>query len=66
MLIAALTGWGHDEHQARAREAGFDRHLVKPAEPAQVLALLADASHARVRTPVDLLERTPGRGRRAH
>jgi CheY-like chemotaxis protein/anti-sigma regulatory factor (Ser/Thr protein kinase) len=44
MLIAALTGWGHDEHQARAREAGFDRHLVKPAEPAQVLALLADAS----------------------
>lgn len=44
MLIAALTGWAQDDHQARSREAGFDCHLVKPAEPAQVQALLAEAA----------------------
>jgi CheY-like chemotaxis protein len=32
MKIVALTGWGQDEDARRAREAGFDAHLVKPAE----------------------------------
>ncbi len=31
-LLIALTGWGHEEDVRRAREAGFDHHLVKPAE----------------------------------
>jgi signal transduction histidine kinase/ActR/RegA family two-component response regulator len=44
VLIAALTGWGQEDHQARAQEAGFDRHLVKPTEPAQIQALLTDAA----------------------
>jgi DNA-binding response OmpR family regulator len=26
----ALTGWGQEEDRRRAREAGFDHHLVKP------------------------------------
>ena len=29
-LLIAMTGWGDAEHEARALEAGFDRHLVKP------------------------------------
>jgi PAS domain S-box-containing protein len=29
--LVALTGWGQDEDRRRAREAGFDEHLVKPA-----------------------------------
>lgn len=29
--LVALSGWGHDEFRKRAREAGFDRHLVKPS-----------------------------------
>lgn len=29
-MIIALTGWGSDEDQRRTRQAGFDRHLVKP------------------------------------
>jgi CheY-like chemotaxis protein len=29
-LMIALTGWGQDEDRERSREAGFDRHLVKP------------------------------------
>ena len=30
--LVALTGWGQEEDRRRAREAGFDAHLVKPAE----------------------------------
>lgn len=29
-LLVALTGYGGDESEARAREAGFDEHLTKP------------------------------------
>ncbi|TFZ07883.1 ATP-binding protein [Ramlibacter humi] len=32
MHIVALTGWGQAEDRQRTREAGFDDHLVKPAE----------------------------------
>ena len=32
-LLIALTGYGQQGDQRRAREAGFDRHLVKPADP---------------------------------
>jgi len=36
LLILALTGWGQDEDKRRSREAGFDDHLVKPVEPAEL------------------------------
>ena len=32
-LLIALTGYGQQSDQALAREAGFDEHLVKPADP---------------------------------
>ncbi|MGH8177822.1 MAG: PAS domain S-box protein [Steroidobacter sp.] len=32
MLIIALTGWGQEEDKRRSEEAGFDHHLVKPAD----------------------------------
>jgi PAS domain S-box-containing protein len=41
-VIAALTGWGQPEDKRRAREAGFDTHLVKPVEPASLDRLLAE------------------------
>jgi two-component system CheB/CheR fusion protein len=40
--LIALSGWGQDEHQQRARDAGFDHHLIKPADPDKLQALLAD------------------------
>jgi len=43
MLLVALTGWGTDEDRARSRAAGFDRHLLKPAMPDEVQAVLAEA-----------------------
>lgn len=38
--LVAITGWGQVQDRRRVREAGFDDHLVKPADPAQVLACL--------------------------
>jgi CheY-like chemotaxis protein len=36
-----MTGYGQDEDKRRALEAGFDRHLTKPADPDEVLRLAA-------------------------
>jgi len=40
-LLVALTGYGAPEQRARALEAGFDVHLVKPVEPAQLASLIS-------------------------
>jgi PAS domain S-box-containing protein len=44
MLLVALTGWGQVQDLERATAAGFDHHLVKPAEPNAVRALLQTQS----------------------
>ena len=40
LVMVAITGWGQDTDRRQAREAGFDRHLVKPVEPEELIALL--------------------------
>ena len=40
MTLVALTGWGQDEDRRRTKEAGFDHHLVKLAEPEAVEQVL--------------------------
>jgi CheY-like chemotaxis protein len=42
VVLIALTGWGREEDRQRTREAGFDHHLVKPAEPAELQRLLSE------------------------
>jgi PAS domain S-box-containing protein len=39
--LVALTGWGQPEDRERARLAGFDHHMVKPAEIDVLQSLLA-------------------------
>jgi CheY-like chemotaxis protein len=39
--LVALTGWGQEDDRRRAREAGFDHHVTKPAEIGALKALLA-------------------------
>ncbi|WP_371825642.1 response regulator [Achromobacter sp. GbtcB20] len=39
--LVAVTGWGAEDDRRRSREAGFDAHLLKPAMPEQVAAILA-------------------------
>jgi PAS domain S-box-containing protein len=41
MVLVAVTGWGHDEDKQRAREAGFDDHLTKPADLDELRRVLA-------------------------
>lgn len=41
--LVALTGYGTAADVARAREAGFHRHLVKPAPPETLLETIAQA-----------------------
>jgi pSer/pThr/pTyr-binding forkhead associated (FHA) protein len=47
----ALTGYGQDEDRRRTREAGFDRHLVKPVSPDDLRGLLAEG-HGSPNSPV--------------
>ena len=39
-LLVALTGWGQDQHRRRSHEAGFDRHMIKPANAEALRAVL--------------------------
>ena len=46
-VLIALTGYGQPEDQKRAHEAGFDYHMVKPADLARLLELLAEVKEGR-------------------
>lgn len=41
MVLVALTGYGLPEDRQRAREAGFDRHVVKPIDSIKLAEVLA-------------------------
>jgi two-component system CheB/CheR fusion protein len=45
-VLVALTGWGQEEDRRRSREAGFDRHLVKPIDPDLLGGLLTELATA--------------------
>ncbi len=49
MILVALTGWGQESDKERAREAGFDTHLLKPVAPEIIEELLEKLPH---RAPV--------------
>ncbi|HJZ89469.1 MAG TPA: response regulator [Gemmataceae bacterium] len=40
LALIAITGYGHEADRQRSRAAGFDIHLVKPVEPADLDRLL--------------------------
>jgi CheY-like chemotaxis protein/two-component sensor histidine kinase len=40
VTLIALTGWGQDEDRLRSRSAGFDHHLIKPADLNTLQSLL--------------------------
>jgi two-component system, sensor histidine kinase len=46
-VLVALSGWGQIVDRQRSAQAGFAHHLVKPADPAAVLQLIASASRGR-------------------
>ena len=46
-LLVALSGYGRESDKSRAREAGFDQHLVKPIGAATVVEVLGGAPKPR-------------------
>jgi CheY-like chemotaxis protein len=50
-VIIAITGYGQSSDRERALQSGFDFHLVKPAEPTQVLRMIDDALQHRNESP---------------
>lgn len=49
-MLVAVTGWGSEDDRRRTRAAGFARHLVKPVDPDEVIALLRDHAAATATT----------------
>ena len=39
--LIALSGYGTERDQLRSKEAGFDRHLVKPVDPSALPAIIS-------------------------
>jgi CheY-like chemotaxis protein len=44
VVLVAMTGYGQESDRRRSQEAGFDHHLVKPADFGKVQQILATAS----------------------
>ena len=42
LFLVAITGRGQEEDRRRAMTAGFDTHLLKPADPDRITALLSE------------------------
>jgi two-component system, chemotaxis family, CheB/CheR fusion protein len=48
-LLIAHSGYGEEDHLQRATQAGFDHHLIKPADLSQLSALVALCRERRIR-----------------
>jgi len=56
-LLVALSGYGEEKDYLRSREAGFDRHLVKPVDPDRLRAMLMSVQAQRPEAPDDVPSR---------
>jgi CheY-like chemotaxis protein len=54
--LIALTGYGQPDDVKRARDAGFDAHLLKPVDPDALASVLSQLGR--------VTRETPGRGSR--
>jgi CheY-like chemotaxis protein len=50
-VLAAVSGWGQPEDKRRSRDAGFDRHFVKPVDHKIITKVLSDARRGREGLP---------------
>lgn len=41
LRLVALTAWGRDVDRVASRQAGFDAHVTKPADPDMIESVLA-------------------------
>ena len=45
VFLVAMTGYGQEEDRRRTEAAGFDHHVVKPADPVALQQLFSRARH---------------------
>ena len=45
-ILIAVTGYGQEADRQRSRDAGFDHHLVKPADFGKVRQILASVTQS--------------------
>ena len=50
LVLLALTGWGQEEDKRRAHDAGFDHHLTKPVDSAQLERVLGEYRVSSIRS----------------
>ena len=53
LVLVALTGYGRPDDARRAREAGFDAHLIKPVDVDELSRVLAGPRRSPSRTRPD-------------
>ena len=46
IVLIALTAHGFEDDKRRCKEAGFDHHVVKPADPEEVEQLLRELARS--------------------
>ena len=46
VMLVALTGWGSEQDRKLSKQAGFDRHFIKPVDMKTIEKLLAEVSAA--------------------
>jgi signal transduction histidine kinase len=63
--LVALTGFGREEDRERARRAGFDSHLTKPAVPKDLRRILRSYTDGPTRDHQPQVERQGGAAPRA-
>jgi CheY-like chemotaxis protein len=51
VMLVAVTGYGQDEDRQKSAAAGFDRHLLKPIDFAELGMLLNDLAARRLELP---------------
>ncbi|MGZ8196798.1 MAG: ATP-binding protein [Burkholderiales bacterium] len=57
LVLVAVSGWGQDSDKARSAAAGFDAHIVKPLDPAELGSVfeLARAKRSPAEGPAERL-----------
>lgn len=58
--LIAVSGWGRDEDRKNTAEAGFDHHLTKPVNPAELRTVLAGIRPAATRAGIDRVVSSEG------
>ena len=52
----ALSAYAQSEDHMKAIRSGFQNHLAKPVEPAELLAIVSSLAHPKAATPPDSME----------